>query len=190
MPAARTAVKGALFLRVRRSEAQTLDGRRSEGHARSASLSRFSLGTLFSTRLMSRRSRALSGIPTYTREPRSKYQAIDFACVDVCKLEVHLRALCSYPAGDDVSTFIRCERSVHDAASPRLIRKSHYSVGPQLAEQQRLIHELGAQARGPRTAAWLRCPMQTRVGRANAWRSGHATAAAQGSEEPCTPVHR
>jgi hypothetical protein len=39
--AARTAVKGALLLRVHRSEAQTLDGRRSEGYARSASQSRF-----------------------------------------------------------------------------------------------------------------------------------------------------
>jgi hypothetical protein len=36
--AARTAVKGALLSRVHRSEAQTLDGRRSEGYARSASL--------------------------------------------------------------------------------------------------------------------------------------------------------
>ena len=39
--AARTTVKGALFLRVHRSEAQTLNGRRSEGHRRSASQSRF-----------------------------------------------------------------------------------------------------------------------------------------------------
>jgi hypothetical protein len=39
--AARTAVKGALFLRVHRSEAQTLDGRRSGGYARSTALRYF-----------------------------------------------------------------------------------------------------------------------------------------------------
>jgi hypothetical protein len=39
--AAGTAVKGAPILRVHRSEAQTLDGRHSEGYTRSAFLSRF-----------------------------------------------------------------------------------------------------------------------------------------------------
>lgn len=38
-------------------------------------------------------------------------QAIDVSGVDVCRREVHLGALRSYPAGDDVSLFIRCVSS-------------------------------------------------------------------------------
>jgi hypothetical protein len=56
---ARTAVKGALFSRVQRSEAQTLDGRRSEGYERKHFSSRFSFGPLFSTYLTSKRAREL-----------------------------------------------------------------------------------------------------------------------------------
>jgi hypothetical protein len=45
--AARTAVKGALILRVHRSEAQTLDGRHSEGYTRSAFLTVFAWPFVF-----------------------------------------------------------------------------------------------------------------------------------------------
>ena len=100
--AARTAVKGALILRVHRSEAQTLDGRRSEGYTRSAFLSHFRSALCFQTLNVAALQSALR-IPTYTRKPRRKCQAIDLPCFEVCKPEVHLRALYSNPTGDDVS---------------------------------------------------------------------------------------
>jgi hypothetical protein len=95
-------------LRVHRSEAQTLDGRHSEGYTRSAFLTVL-LGPLFSTCLTLQLSRALSSFPNGHMCKRRMRQAIDLPCVDVCKREVHLRALYSYPSGDAVSTCIRCE---------------------------------------------------------------------------------
>jgi hypothetical protein len=44
-------------------------------------------------------------------------QTIDFSHVDVCRRLERSGALHSYPTGDDVSPFIRCDSSAHDAAS-------------------------------------------------------------------------
>lgn len=75
--AARTAVKSAPFSRVHRSEAQTLDGRRSEGYARKRVCGSFSFGPLFSTYLTSKRFRALYRFRMETRNSGVCSQAVD-----------------------------------------------------------------------------------------------------------------
>jgi hypothetical protein len=70
-------VKGARISRVHRSEAQTLDGRRSEGYGRKYISSRFSFGPLFSTYLTSKRSRALYRFRMETRNSGVCFKVVD-----------------------------------------------------------------------------------------------------------------
>lgn len=127
-PAARTAVKGARALRVHRSAAQTLYSRRSGGYARkragmpvvpSILCFQHVYAAVVPRMRFAARSERNSRLPAHFQNVTERYRVNAAVFAGACRAplipntftRVNARYLYSYPAGDDVSTFIRCERS-------------------------------------------------------------------------------
>ena len=182
IPAARTAVKGAPLC-ARREAGPTLDGRRSGGYARERAepLHRASI-------LCFQYVYAIESLAYMTNSPKQRVGrlVLRFQCVDELRrvnalvfataARILLIVLMftrsggalanSYPAGDDVSTFIRCDSSVRTLhsyrGSPFSILSGNDSWRPSLHARRRRNH-----LRTPN-----RCNRNGRPSPGTMWRTG------------------